>query len=396
MATTHIGIGFSQEIDNEIAARNAAFAAKTQLNQDRIDFVLVLSTIHYDPKITLPIINRILSKSKVIGTSTAGIILADSIETRGIAILTITSDTIKFGIGSIQNIEDITIREEGMLLGGNSIADFGKMARQVFLYFIDSHTANNSLFLRGLQEVLGSLFPIVSAGSSDDFHYRNSFQIFQDQILKRSAVGVVLGGHTGVGIGGRHGWRPLGKPRIINKVEGNIIRTIDGKKASSIYEEYFGQEVEELRAHHLGRMSILYPLGIYIERSQEYLLRNAIDIRPDGSIVCQGDVPEEAEVHIMIGNKDACKQAATEAAEEAHQNLSGKEAKLIIVLEGMARLKLLGRMASSEIQKIREVFGPKIPIIGMYSNGQVFPFQAVERIKKPFFQNQSIVVLALS
>ena len=199
-----------------------------------------------------------------------------------------------------------------------------------------------------------------------------------------------------LGIGARHGWRPLGKPRIISEAQGNIIKSIDNKKASSLYEEYFGKESEILHATKLETMTILYPLGIYVEGSQEYLLKNAVDIRPDGSIVCQGDVEEGSEVHIMIGNKDSCKEAAKEAAEEAQKELGGRSPKLIIVIESMARLKLLGRSAIDEVKRIKGVFGPDIPIIGMYSYGQICPFQSIEQFKRPHIQNESIVVLAIT
>ena len=132
-----------------------------------------------------------------------------------------------------------------------------------------------------------------------------------------------------------------------------------------------------------------------MEGSNEYLLRNAVDILPDGGIVCQGDVPEESEVHIMIGGKDACKQAAYEAAQEAYESLLGKEAQLVIVIESMSRLKLLGRMAIDEIYRIKEIFGGNVPIIGMYANGEISPFQTLEKVKKPHLQNESIVVLAI-
>jgi len=81
---TQIGIGFSQEIDSETAAREAAFLSKTNLNADTIDIALIFSTIHYDPQQTVPVIQMVLNEAKVIGCSTAGIILSHSIETRGI------------------------------------------------------------------------------------------------------------------------------------------------------------------------------------------------------------------------------------------------------------------------------------------------------------------------
>ncbi|MDO8580249.1 MAG: FIST N-terminal domain-containing protein, partial [Candidatus Omnitrophota bacterium] len=349
-----------------------------------------------NPNKLLPIINKILNKPRMIGCTTTGIILSESIETRGIAILTIRSDEMKCGIGSVNNINALDVRQAGSILAKNSIADFGQHGRQVFLFFADGLISNNSLLLKGIQEVFGNVFPIVGAGTSDDFHFQETHQLFQNRILTNSATGIILGGHISVGVGGRHGWRPLGKPRIIDSVEGTTIRTINQQRAAGLYEEYFGEETEKLRSDRLGQMAILYPLGIYVEGSREYLLRNAVDIRKDGSIVCQGEVPEGSEVHIMIGNKDSCKQAAWEAALEAKKNLLGKEASLIIVIESMARLKLLGRMAFEEIEKIQYVFGKNVPIIGMYANGEICPFQSVERIKKPHLQNESIVVLAIS
>ena len=61
----------------------------------------------------------------------------------------------------------------------------------------------------------------------------------------------------------------------------------------------------------------------------------------------------------------------------------------------MARLKLFGRYAFKEIEKIKDVFGDKIPIIGMYSNGEVFPSESKEKYKRPQHQNESIIVLAI-
>ena len=392
---THIGIGFSRNSNVERAAQEAAFQSKTQLNQNRIDFAVVLSTIHYDPKRSLPVIQRVLNNTQTIGCSSAGIILAHSIETQGIAILTVTSDEITSGFGFIDSLNAQDVLEAGRTFAQETITDFGKHGRQVFIFFVDGYLESNSLLLKGIQEVLGNVFPIIGAGSCDDFHFKSNFQILQKNISRHSAVGLMLGGHLSVGVSGRHGWRPLGKPRLVNKSNRNIIKMINGKRASSIYEEYFDLQREDLRSMQLDQKAILYPLGIYVEGSSEYLLRNVAEVLSDGSIVCQGDVPEGSIIHIMIGNKESCKQAAGEAAHEAQLNLLGKLPTLVVVIESMARLKLLGRSASNEIQQVKDVFGPDVPILGMYSYGEICPFQSFESIKKPYLQNESIVVLAL-
>ena len=62
----------------------------------------------------------------------------------------------------------------------------------------------------------------------------------------------------------------------------------------------------------------------------------------------------------------------------------------------MARLKLLGRMAYEEIKSIKNIFGENVPLIGMYTNGEIGPFQTVEKFRKPYLLNESIVILAIS
>jgi hypothetical protein len=392
----YAGIGFSNSPDIELAAKNAAFSSKTKLAQDRIDVALVFSTMHYDPTKTLPVINRVLNNAKIIGCSTAGILLSESIQTKGIAVITLSSNDTKFGVGHVNSIPGQDAKQAGGALAQATLEDFGPHTRHIFLFFTDGRLNTTPLLVNGVQNSLGPILPIVGAGSSDDFNFQHSFQIFQKYILQNSAVGLMIGGNPRIGTGTRHGWKPLGKPRIITKSESNIIRSIDGKPASLLYLDYFGEEAQSIVGkNRLSQMNILYPLGLRMPGGDEYLLRNAVDILSDGSIVCQGDAPEGSEVHIMIGNKDTCRQAVKEAAQEAHSNLLGKEAKLVIVLESMARLKLLGRLAAQEVAAIREVFGPKTPIAGMYSNGEVSPLQTTEKNRQPYFQNESIIVLAI-
>ena len=91
-------------------------------------------------------------------------------------------------------------------------------------------------------------------------------------------------------------------------------------------------------------------MGILVEGQNGYLLQHIINVLDDGSLVCQGEIPQGAEVHIMIGNKDSCKQAAEQAAKETKEALLGRTPELILIFESAARQKLLGRNAFQEIQ----------------------------------------------
>ena len=393
--STQIGIGFSRHLDHQQAAREAALQAKTGLRTTNAAWAMLLCAGHCDPHKIVPIVNETLRNPRLIGCSTAGIILSNSIETRGGAVLAIASDEMKFADGFVDHIESMSPQNVGMELARRCLNDFGAHGRQVFVFFVDSRFKNISPLLKSIQGTLGNIFPVVGAGSCSHLQDKDAFKIYRNRVLTNAVSGVIMGGHMTVGVGSQHGWRPLGKPRTITGATDNIIESIDGRPAYDIYEQYFEEEAAQLRGRQSEQMSILYPLGIFIEESRNYLLRNAVDIRSDGSIVCQGDIPQGTRVHLMIGNKESCKQAARSAAEEAHQNLLGKDPKLIIVLESMSRLKLLGRMAFQEIVKIKEIFGSRIPILGMYTNGEVSPMQSAERFKRPHLQNESITVLAI-
>jgi len=390
-----VGIGFSRNRKIEDAAKEAAVEANSALNS-RVDLVIVFSTIDYPPERTVPVIRSVLSPIKLLGGSTAGIILSDSVETQGLAVLAVHSDDIKIGIGNVDGVNEKNVYDSGVILARRCISSFGKYSRKTIALFVDGSLKNNTPLITGIQDILGNVFPVVGGASSDAFRFSSTFQIFQDKIYSHSALGLLIGGSMDMGIGTGHGWRPLGKPRIIDEAKGNIIKKINGKMAVDLYKQYLGDESSLLHASNLSQMAILYPLGILVGDKNEYLLRNAVDILADGSIVCQGDVPEGAEVHIMIGNKESCKHASLEAAEQARRALAGKSPGLLIIFESMARLKLLGRAAYQEVELVKSVFGSDVPIIGMYSNGEFCPFESVGEFKRPSFQNESIVVAAIA
>ncbi len=392
---THIGIGFSEEVNTAQAILTAASQAKEQIKDKKVHLVVIVNTIHYSPLETLLIVRKVLNPERLIGSSCAGIILSELISLRGIAILAISSDEMNFGIGQVSDIEASDKREAGAVFAHNATSNFGHHRRQAFIFFIDGLLGDTSPFIKGVQEVFGNVFPVIGAGSIDDFHFKKTYQYFQDKPLSGSATGVLLGGSLRIAVGSKHGWKPLGKPRFITQVKGNIIKTIDDKKAVSIYGEFFGEEAKNLQGSQLTQLAILYPLGIYLSEEKDYLLRNPVEILADGSIVCQGDIPQDAEIHLMIGNKDACRQAAAAAAQEIKDTLAGHAPKLLIIFECLGRQKLLGRGAFGEIQTIKEVLGQNIPIFGMYSHGEISPLSSYEVTKKTYLQNETIVILGI-
>ncbi len=391
---THIAIGASQAADPQEAAYQACLAAKNSLNSAQTDLVLLFTGENCARDEVLNVIHTILRPKRLTGACAGAIIAPDGILKNGLVLLAVNSDEISFGLAAVNTPASADLRQAGFELGRKLTGDLKSAGRQAGIIFTDGISQNNSLLVHGIQEVLGFGFPLLGAVSSDDFKFKNMCSFYQKQRLANATVGLLIGG-AHVAVGSRHGFKPLGKPRFITKAEGHVLRAIDDKPAVVLYEEFLGNEAQDLKKNVFASHVLLYPLGIYLEDERQYLLKNAVDILDDGSIVCQGEVPEGAEVHLMIGNRDSCVQSAIDAAQEVKDGLAGKQPKFVLVIESLARHRILGRRSWLEIQAVKDVLGYTTPLIGMYAFGEISPFGSLDNVKNTHMHNETILIVAI-
>lgn len=81
------------------------------------------------------------------------------------------------------------------------------------LIFPDGLRGNAAEVIRGVQDVLGLSFPIVGGSAADDFAFNQTHQYFEGRAYSNAVPVALLTGPIAIGVGARHGWRPLGKPR---------------------------------------------------------------------------------------------------------------------------------------------------------------------------------------
>ncbi len=391
---TRIGTGFSSASDPVEAFKAAAIEVKTTLNTVQTDALIVFASASYITPESAATLQRILQPKRLIGSTTSGIIINDKIETRGVGILAIASDELHFASASLENINMLSPREAGHSLTQALLKDHSSSQRNTCLYFYDGVRYNGSAFHTGIHDGLGLALPIAGAVGVDGPKTPKTQYLYQTHLLENAATGLLIGGANIAVIATGHSWQPLGKPRIIDKAEGNIIKTIDGKPAADLYKNYFADNVNE-NTNSLEDIRLLYPLGIGTNQPREYLIRNPIDILEDGSIVCQGDIPTESKVHLMITNKDACRQSAGETARELRTKMMGKPPKLIIIFESIVRRKVLGRSATPNLQAVREMFGHHVPIFGMYTFGETSTLRSPESAAATQLSNGSMTLMAI-
>ena len=392
---TRVGIGFSQNYDTRLAAQEAADQAKKYLQSDRVDLAIVFSTTHYAPPEVIPVIFEIMNRTRIIGASTPSIILPSQVVDRGIAVMALISDQIRFESGCMPYLKLQEKTEAGRKLVRSTISEFGQKQRQLFLCIADGLLDNLSDLMEGIKQEFRYGIPMIMVGSSDDFRFKRTYQYFKDTAMSDGAVSLVLGGRLQAGTSIQHGFKPIGKPRTVDKIKGPLILSINGRKASDLYAQYFGGEAETLKQGPSSPLSFRYPLGVRLPGSKQYILRNVLGVLDGGAIICQDKVPEGAEVNIMIGNQSSYLQAAEEAAKDVREQLTLKKPSFVLIFESIARRKLLGRGAAEELRIIRNTFGDDVPLLGMFCLNEFFRYSHDPSNDPWLVQNGNVIITAV-
>ena len=392
---TWVGVGHSRQPDSYRAGQEAAGKAMESLGQPQADLLLVFASIRFDQESLLRGVASITPYAWLAGCSTAGEILSDGPSRRSIVVMAIRSDTLQAATGLGLRLS-LNSRQAGQELAGQMLE--AKIQNpHGMLIFPDGLTGNAAELIRGIQDRMGLSFPIAGGSAADDFSFTRTYQYFQGKFYSDAVAGVLLAGKIAVGIGARHGWRPLGKPRQVTRALANIVQELDGHTAVNLYETYFGRAADSLKAGSLADMSIVYPLGLPIPGEEEYLLRNVLKVDPStGSLVYAGEVPEGSEVRLMMGSKERALEAARRAAEQAILSIAPRTPTFALVFSSCSRARLFGQRAGEEITAIRRVLGRGVPIIGFYDYGEQAPLSSAGFRGLSYFHNETLVVCAVS
>jgi len=392
---TFIGTGFSSQKNPFEAAKIASLQAQTKIHQKNPSIVIVFTSIHFQSTKLLEGIGHVFGKNvNILGCTGSGIITESGVFKYGVAIMAISSTKIKFGISAVPQINKDNPRESGEKFARAALKKLGTSAREIGLIFSDGLIEKGSELLLGIKDVLGRSFPIIGGAAADNFRFQKTYQYFNREILNNALIGTILSGEGAFGYGLKHGWRPLGRPHEVTQSAGNIVKKIENRPAVEIYKNYFKKSLEEIQSL-LTRISILYPLGIYLSEEEEYLLRNVLRISKDGEITCQGDIPKGSEVRIMMGTQESALQAAKQATWEAKHGLKEMPMLGAIVFESVSRINLLGYRIKEEIGIIKNILGEEIPFIGVCTFGEQAPLKSLEYRGESHFHNETIAVLTI-
>lgn len=390
-----VGVAAAQHPDPVTAIDEAFASASVSLQGKSPSFMLLFASPAYDQEKLLNALRAKAPGAVIVGCSTSGEItsVAGSLD-HSIALLTIASDQMKFVAGVGHNIADDP-RKAGQALAEDIQRNAGGVKPKACIMLPDGLAGNGADVVRGILDVYGQDFMVAGGSAGDDYQFKKTYQYYGDSVLSGSVVGVGLYGDFELGIGVRHGWIAIGSARIATRSEGNTLYELDGKPAISLYEDYFGKDRPLIDNNEpFAKLAVTYPLGIPAPNKDGYLIRDPLQVKENGAIVCAAEIPQGSEVFLMIGSKEEAVEAAVDAANKALAQLHGKTPKVALLFNCIARKKLLLLKKQEEIDKIHAVLGKNVPLIGFYTYGEQAPLGG--EVVTCSFHNETDVIFVLT
>ena len=395
--TILMGIGVSSQADVAAAGQEAAGQVISHLANRKPDLVMVFSSIRFaDPRM-LKAVRRITGPAPLVGCTDAGGIITAGPRRRSVTVIGFLCKEGSFVAGVERNLSGGATRA-GEKLAQSLISQAKQPVKGLFV-FPDGLSVSGSEVLLGLEKHLIPGVVLAGGTAADDLYYQKTFQFFNDEILTDSMPGAAFCGDIKIGVGRRHGWVPVGRPRRVTRSTGHVVYELDHRPAVSIYEDFLGLKRDELMQDTLANMTLTYPLGTEMPGLPEYVLRDAIRVGRAGSLICTGDVQQGSQVRLMIGGYESALEAAQQAACDANDQLDGQRLRGALVFCSVARQKMLGSEFQGEIDVIRDALGGSgVRLGGFYTYGELAmgsEGRGKRRKASSHFQNESVVVVAL-
>lgn len=327
-----------------------------------------------------------LGTDRLIGCTTDGEIASDGLHGQSVVLAGVISDRIQFTLAMADNLH------RGAEEAGQRLAEaLGPEVRHVQL-FSDGITGNGCGLLRGLRQVWrGRQVPVTGGCAGDQGRFVRTYQFLGEQVLTDAAVAIGFAGDFALGTGVRSGWCPIGLPKKVTRVRGNVLYELNHQPALEVYERFLGKHAPKLPA-----VGVEYPLGLISECQEEdcLLLRATMSVnRQEGSITFAGEIPAGATVRLTCGDINSVLAATKEAATRALTGLGDRPPGLAFFYSCMARKIILGRRTKEEYAILRQLLGPEVPLVGFYTYGEYCPW---ERDGENYFHNETAVVTLIS
>ncbi|AKF08914.1 FIST signal transduction protein [Sandaracinus amylolyticus] len=383
----HIAMSAATDVDR--AAREAVREARSQASSPA--FALAFCTDAYDADALASAVTRELVEVPWAGCCSAGVFAGTKLVRQGVVVGVLEGDDVSFAVG-VGGPISADPRAAGIAAVHDALAAARRgngRAHRSFLLFPDALTGNAAEVIRGAVQQSGAGAAWAGGGAGDNLRFVRTAQFARGRAWHDSVVAVVIESAEPIAVGSRHGWKPYGPPTTVTSARGVTVVELEYQSAFEIYRRTAAENGDEVDEQRFAAFAMTHPLGIP-QADGDHVIRDPLEVRPDGSLRCVGEVPEGAMVRVMHGDRHDLLAAAHEAATAARG--PGRTPAGALVFDCVSRALILGSAMERELEAIQEGIGRGIPMMGCLTLGEV---GALGATTTPQFQNKTAVVMAL-
>ena len=392
------GIGRSADQNSFVAGAEAAAEAEKNIS-GKPGILMIFSDSTYRHEELIAGIESVFKGIPMVGGTTAGELCTYGFSTGSVVIMAICSDEIEFTTGI-----SVNMREDECRCGSELVKDITSRHSLddalSLIIFPCGMGGDGEQVIAGIYSALEKPLEVVGGLLGDGEMFENTFQYYNGTVYKNAIAGLLISSKAkyGTGVGVRSGFASIGNRMFCTEADGNVIKKIDGVRALDLYMELLGEK----RSERLPEVCLEYPFGlidqtVLISGKEYFQLRCGLNVdRSNGTITCAGSIPEGSAITITTGSRGDLINGAEDAAEQARDSLCGATPELIFVFSCVGRKLVLGRRVEEEIETVKRVLGPDIPLIGFYTYGEIGPADKAQDLQAEVkFHNETLIVWVL-
>lgn len=177
-----------------------------------------------------------------------------------------------------------------------------------------------------------------------------------------------------IAFGVGHGWEPLGPEHVVTRSEASTVFAVDGMPIIEFYRQFLGRDADDQFFELLVQR-----FGIALQLDHPAGPRTTVKtpVRIDRTAGSMTFYPVEdlqgRRFHLIQANRKSLIAGARQAAEACLAGLEGKAPTLVLAVSCSQRGAILHSRSNAEIEVVRSVMGPDVPIMGWYSGGEIVP-----------------------
>jgi hypothetical protein len=205
----------------------------------------------------------------------------------------------------------------------------------------------------------------TSAGH-DFASLRPSFQFCADRVSDDGVAVLLFSGPIAHSTALGTGWRTLGATGTVTRAGSGVLHEIDGQPATAFLARYLDVT---------GPASFGNPMAVVEAGGDESYLRAIAGTDPaSGSVFVSGAIPPGAVVQLTTADTAEILAGAEAALRRATADFpAGAHPEAALIFSCAVRRFLLGSKTGVEADLARTVFGPDMPIAGLYCFGEIGP-----------------------